>query len=140
MDKKRILIIDDSAMMRSALRKFLEDEQFTVCGEVEDGLIGIEKAKELSPDLIFLDFSMPGMNGVEAAPILKRALPNVPIILFTMHDQYVGKILAASHSVDRVLPKPSDLSELLNCIRSLLQLTSAVVCVASSIASYLSSS
>ena len=120
MDKKRILIIDDSAMMRSALRKFLEDEQFTVCGEAEDGLIGIEKAKELSPDLVFLDFSTPGMNGAEAASILKRAVPNVPIILFTMHDQYVGKILAASHSVDRVLPKPSDLSQILNCIRSLL--------------------
>jgi len=70
-------------MMRSALRKFLEDEQFTVCGEVEDGLIGIEKAKELSPDLVFLDFSTPGMNGAEAASILKRAVPNVPIILFT---------------------------------------------------------
>ena len=120
MDKKRILIIDDSAMMRSALRKFLEDEQFTVCGEAEDGLIGIEKAKELSPDLIFLDFSMPGMNGAEVAPILKRVLPKVPIILFTMHEQYIGKTLAASHSVDRVLPKPSDLSQILNCIRSLL--------------------
>jgi len=119
-DKKRILIIDDSAMMRSALRKFLEDEQFTVCGEAEDGLIGIEKAKELSPDLIFLDFSMPGMNGAEVAPILKRVLPKVPIILFTMHEQYIGKTLAASHSVDRVLPKPSDLSQILNCIRSLL--------------------
>ena len=137
--KTKILIIDDSAMMRSALRKFLEDEQFTVCGEAEDGLIGIEKAKELSPDLIFLDFSMPGMNGAAAAPILKRALPKVPIILFTMHDQYVAKILAASHSVDRVLPKPSDLSQILNCIRSLLPLTYAVVCVASSIATYLSS-
>jgi DNA-binding NarL/FixJ family response regulator len=124
-------------MMRSALRKFLEDEQFTVCGEAEDGLIGIEKAKELSPDLIFLDFSMPGMNGAEVAPILKRALPKVPIILFTMHEQYIGRTLAASHSVDRVLPKPADLSEILNCIRSLLPLTSAVVCVASGIASYL---
>jgi two-component system, chemotaxis family, chemotaxis protein CheY len=137
--KKRILIIDDSAAMRYALRKLLETEEFTVCGEAEDGLVGIAKAKELSPDLIFLDFSMPRMNGAEAAPILKQALPNVPIILFTMHEEYIGKTLAAAHSVDRVLPKPADLSEILECVRSLLPFTCIAVCAASGIASLFSS-
>jgi CheY-like chemotaxis protein len=137
--RKRILIIDDSAMLRSALRKLLESEQFIVCGEAEDGLKGIEKAKELSPDLIFLDFSMPRMNGAEAAPILKQTLPKVPIILFTMHEEYIGKTLAAAHYVDRVLPKPTDLSELLECVRSLLPFTCIAVCAASGIASWLSS-
>ena len=138
MEKKRILIIDDSAMMRYALRKLLENEQYTVCGEAEDGAIGIEKAKELSPDLIFLDFSMPKMNGAEAAPILKQLLPKVPIILFTMHEEYIAKTLATSHCVDRVLPKPSDLSQILACIRNLLPAASVIACAASGITSWFS--
>ena len=137
MRKRRVLIIDDNASMRSILRLLIENDQFTVCGEAEDGLRGIEKAKETSPDVILLDFAMPKMNGAEAAPILKNLLPNVPIILFTMYDESVGKTLAASKSVDRVLPKPATMKQLLDCIGSVLPLSPVAVCATSRVLSWL---
>jgi two-component system, chemotaxis family, chemotaxis protein CheY len=127
MPQKRILIIDDNPSIRSLLRSLIEsDGQFAVCGDAEDGVKGIEKAKQVSPDLILLDLAMPNMNGAEAAPILKRILPRVPIILFTMHQDSVGKALAAAVRVDRVIAKPDGMSRLLECIRDLLGLTTPI--------------
>jgi DNA-binding NarL/FixJ family response regulator len=124
MPKKRVLVVDDNPSIRSLLRSLIEsDEQFTVCGDAEDGVKGIEKAKQTSPDLILLDLSMPNMNGAEAAPILKRILPHVPIILFTMHKDSFGKALAAAVRVDRVIAKPDGMSRLLECMRDVLGLT-----------------
>ena len=76
---KRILIVDDLPELRKLIRAFLEEELgFHVCGEAIDGFDAIEKAKDLKPDLIVLDLSMPRMNGLEAAPRLKKILPKTP--------------------------------------------------------------
>jgi CheY-like chemotaxis protein len=56
-----------------------------VCGEAVDGVEGIAKALELSPDLIVMDLAMPRMGGVEASRHLKQKLPQVPIVLFTLY-------------------------------------------------------
>jgi PleD family two-component response regulator len=85
MSKKRVLITDEHPSIRFLLRSLVETEQFTVCGEAANGAEAIEKAKELAPDLILLDFSMPGMNGGETAKVLKKSMPQVRIILFTLH-------------------------------------------------------
>jgi two-component system chemotaxis response regulator CheY len=85
MSKKRVLITDEHPSIRFLLRSLVETEQFTVCGEAANGAEAIEKAKELAPDLILLDFSMPGMNGGETAEVLKKSMPQVRIILFTLH-------------------------------------------------------
>jgi chemotaxis response regulator CheB len=73
---KRILIVDDLPEMRKLIRTYIEEETgFCVCGEAIDGLDAIDKAQNLRPDLIILDASMPRMNGIEAAPKLKKLLP-----------------------------------------------------------------
>lgn len=83
---KRILIVDDLPQIRKLMRAYLEEETDTsVCGEAIDGFDAIEKAQNLKPDLIILDASMPRMNGIEAAPKLKKLLPETAIILFTFH-------------------------------------------------------
>jgi two-component system, NarL family, nitrate/nitrite response regulator NarL len=88
-----ILIVDDNPIIRQAVRRgFQERNGFQVCGEAIDGRDGIEKARQLKPDLIILDFSMPVMNGLEAAAVLTREMPSVPLILFTMH---VGSVVAS---------------------------------------------
>ena len=56
---------------------------FEVCGEAENGRVAIEKAQLLRPDLIVLDLSMPEMNGFEAARVLKRVMPTVPLIMYS---------------------------------------------------------
>ena len=79
-----ILIVDDSTIIRRALRFCLEQDcQWTVCGEAGDGRTALELAKDLKPDLIVLDLSMPGMNGFELARELKRVTPARPLLMFT---------------------------------------------------------
>jgi DNA-binding NarL/FixJ family response regulator len=81
---KRILIVDDSALIRQGLRRFWEDQSdWEVCGEAENGLAGIEQAKLLHPDIVLLDLSMPVMNGLDAARELKHLMPHVHLVMFT---------------------------------------------------------
>jgi DNA-binding NarL/FixJ family response regulator len=82
----RILIADDSPPMRCGLRTFLElNSEWQVCGEAVDGADAIRKARQLSPDLIVMDFSMPKMDGVEAAREIARSGTDIPILLLTLH-------------------------------------------------------
>src|ERR1700723_492576 len=83
---KRILVADDSAMIRKCLCRIFEIvADYDICAEAVNGEEAIALAIEHKPDLIVLDFQMPVMNGIEAAYELKRIMPNVPIILFTLH-------------------------------------------------------
>jgi DNA-binding NarL/FixJ family response regulator len=119
---KSILIVDDSEAVRNITRLFLESQaDLNVCGEAVDGVDGIEKAKTLKPDVILLDLAMPRMNGVEAASIIKRTLPNVRIIMFTLYLESVGKALASKVGVDAILSKPDGGWRMLDCIRSVLR-------------------
>jgi two-component system, chemotaxis family, chemotaxis protein CheY len=117
---KNILVVDDNASIRFLIRSLLESTGCLVCGEAEDGADAIEKAKQLKPDLICLDLSMPRMNGAEAASVLKRLMPGVPIILFTMHEDSIGQSLARAVGVDKVLGKPDGMSRLTESIAELL--------------------
>ncbi|HXN18566.1 MAG TPA: response regulator transcription factor [Candidatus Binatus sp.] len=118
---KNILIADDNAGVRALIRTYLEMQtEFEVCGEATDGVDAIEKIKELKPDLILLDLVMPKMNGAEVASIIKRTMPTVPIILFSVHGEKIGKSLASAVGVDIVLSKPDGISNLVESVKSLL--------------------
>src|ERR1700688_564389 len=82
----RILIADDSPPMRCGLRTFLElNSDWQVCGEAVDGADAVKKAHQLAPDLIVMDFSMPEMDGVEAAREIARSGTDIPILLLSLH-------------------------------------------------------
>jgi two-component system, NarL family, nitrate/nitrite response regulator NarL len=104
--KKRVLLVDDSAEIRSAIRpQFDSHPSFQVVGEAEHGKEAVEKAPGLRPDLIILDLSMPVMNGLEAAPLLIKALPNVWLILFTSHDAPGLEVLSRAAGIHVVVSK-----------------------------------
>lgn len=84
---------------------FEERNGFLICGEAVDGMDAIEKARQLKPDLIILDFSMPVMNGLQAAAVLSREMPGVPLILFTMHTAVVTASEARSAGISAIVPK-----------------------------------
>ena len=116
---KSVLIVDDSRLIREVVRDFFETlADWKVAGEAGDGVEAIQKARELKPDLILLDFSMPKMNGLEAASVLKKMLPNVHIIAFTMFADALGSKL--SSAVDLVVPKAEGLTVLAKAVQSLL--------------------
>jgi CheY-like chemotaxis protein len=116
-----LLICDDNPNIRYLLRTYVESRtSFEVCGEAEHGMDAIEKAKELQPDLILLDLSMPVMTGAEAAVILKRAMPRMKIILFSMHMDDVSASLGKAIGVDLMLSKSDSISKLADHLHALL--------------------
>jgi DNA-binding NarL/FixJ family response regulator len=82
----RILIADDSPPLRRGLRTLLGlNSEWQVCGEAVDGADAVEKAHELAPDIILMDFSMPQMDGVQAAREIAKSGTDIPILLFSLH-------------------------------------------------------
>jgi DNA-binding NarL/FixJ family response regulator len=82
----RILIVDDSPLVRQRLRDMLQKHpQWKVCGEAASGSEAVQRVQGLAPDLIVLDFLMPGMDGLQAAREIQKLLPDIPILMFTMH-------------------------------------------------------
>jgi DNA-binding NarL/FixJ family response regulator len=92
----------------------------TVSIEAANGADAIEKAKKLKPDLIILDLAMPRMNGAAAASILKSTMPDVPIILFSMYDDFMSKLLSSAVPVDLVLSKPDGMNDMVAHVEDLL--------------------
>jgi DNA-binding NarL/FixJ family response regulator len=80
---ERILIVDDHPLTRDALAALLEQHGFAVVGQAEDGEQAIERARELDPDLVLLDLSMPGLDGLEALPRLRAAAPRCEVVVLT---------------------------------------------------------
>ena len=120
---KGLLIVDDDAVIRSALRSFVEADGYRVCGEAADGVEAIKRARELQPDLVLLDLAMPRLNGAEVAGILKREMPRVKIILLTMYADHFSNKLVSSVGIHVVLSKPEGLSVLSERLKSLLNPT-----------------
>ncbi len=83
----RILLVDDHPIVRQGLKTLLEGRVgWEVIGEASDGAEAVEKAKELSPDVMVLDVTMPRMNGLEACRVLRRQAPKLEILFVTQHD------------------------------------------------------
>jgi len=91
----RILLADDHAIVRQGLKALLEREGFTVIAEAEDGQAAVRAARERCPDVAVLDFSMPLLNGRDAAREILQVCPRAKAILLTMHteDHYVLEAL-----------------------------------------------
>jgi DNA-binding NarL/FixJ family response regulator len=90
------------------------------CGEAADGVEGIEKAGTTKPDLVILDLAMPRMNGVEAAAVLSQTMPDLPIVLLTMYENFLGNSLALT-GVTAVVSKTDGMDKLVACVNSLLR-------------------
>lgn len=117
----KILIVDDSAHIRHLLRFFIEHRtDWQVCGEAENGKIGVEKVAELQPDAVILDLSMPVMNGLEAARVIARIAPNVQMVMFTMHTSEQLRKEAQAAGIKDVISKNSTIGDhLIGSLRNL---------------------
>jgi two-component system, NarL family, response regulator NreC len=116
----RILVVDDSAVIRRSLRSLIAETDWEICGEAENGKVGVEMAQTLSPDVVILDLAMPVMNGLEAARCIRETMPNVGIVLFTVHDAPQLSADARKAGVNEMVAKLADPSRLLSVIHSLL--------------------
>ena len=115
----RILIADDSPPVRRGLRTLVGlNSDWQVCGEAVDGADAVEKAHELAPDLILMDFSMPQMDGVQAAQKIAESGRDTPILLFTLNLSPQLMELARNAGLRGAMSK-SELSKLPYAIKAL---------------------
>jgi DNA-binding NarL/FixJ family response regulator len=118
---KHVLVVDDSFVVRQTVKRYLSTRgDVVVCGEAVNGREAVQRAMALKPDLVLLDLAMPELNGAEVASVLKSAMPDTRIILFTMYRENVGKYLSSAVGIDLVLSKPDGVSKLAAAIDTAL--------------------
>jgi len=118
----RIILADDHAIFREGLRALLQDQpHMEVLAEAEDGREAVRLARELKPDLVVMDVTMPGLNGVDATHQITSASPKIKVIALSMHadQRRVAEMLAAGAS--GYLLKNSAFEELLQAIQAVVE-------------------
>jgi DNA-binding NarL/FixJ family response regulator len=102
----RILIADDNPHMRQILRNLLEQNpDWQICGEAADGQDAISKVRQLAPDLVILDFLMPGMNGLDVAREISKVAPQTPMLMCTLYLSHQLTEIARNAGLRGAVPK-----------------------------------
>ena len=101
----RVLVVDDDDVLREALCELLIDRGFDVVGEARNGHEGVSLAIERRPDVVLIDFRMPGMDGLEATNRIKAKLPLIQSVVFTAYDDHTLNLEATRADVYCLLVK-----------------------------------
>jgi DNA-binding NarL/FixJ family response regulator len=118
----RVLIADDHESVRKGVCVILGTRgDIEVCGEASNGREAIDKAKELQPDLIILDITMPVLSGIDAAEVIRTALPHVPILFLSMHQSRQIVAEAKRIGVQGYVRKSEAATTLLNAVDAVLR-------------------
>jgi two-component system response regulator NreC len=115
----RILLADDHTIVLQGLSRFLQEQEgMDVVGQAKDGLTAVAMARELKPDVVIMDISMPGLSGIEATRQIRQENPNVKVIGLSMHaaKRYVQEMCKAGAC--GYLLKDCDFEELTGAIRT----------------------
>ncbi|MFD1177202.1 response regulator [Paenibacillus puldeungensis] len=118
----RILIVDDAAFMRMMIRDILTKNGFEVVGEAQDGAQAVEKFKELHPDLITMDITMPEMDGIAALKEIKKVDPNAKVIMCSAMGQQAMVIDAIQAGAKDFIVKPFQSDRVIEAINKTLGL------------------
>ena len=120
MDKIKILLVDDHAVLRDGIRALLGlHDDIEIVGEASEGKEAIEKAQELVPDVVVMDITMPGMDGLEAARRIRKKNPAVKVLVLTQHDNKEYVLSAIKAGVGGYVPKRALGVELVSAIRTM---------------------
>lgn len=113
---QRILIVDDAAFMRMMIKDILSKNGFEIAGEANDGAQAVEKYKELSPDLVTMDITMPEMDGITALKEIKKMDPNAKVIMCSAMGQQAMVIDAIQAGAKDFIVKPFQADRVLEAI------------------------
>jgi DNA-binding NarL/FixJ family response regulator len=118
----RVLIVDDNATIRNLVRSSIErNGEWEICGEAENGQVAVERVQQLQPDVVILDLQMPIMNGLEAARQIIRLVPNMAMVMLTMHN--CAQLLQEARSAgikDVVSKSDGNLNDLLASLKNVV--------------------
>jgi DNA-binding NarL/FixJ family response regulator len=117
----RILIADDHEIFRRGLRSLLESHvEWEVCGEATDGQEAVERVKELNPDVVVLDITMPRMNGLEAARVIRTEAPRSKMVILSQHEPSLMRQAALSAGARAYVTKSEVSRELMMAIETMI--------------------
>lgn len=117
----KILIVDDSKTSRKILRGILEGAGHSVIGEGSNGEEGFLKYKELHPDVVTLDITMPTMDGIEALQLLKKEDENAKVIMITALGQKEKMIQAIKFGASEFITKPFEDDDVISAVRKVME-------------------
>jgi DNA-binding NarL/FixJ family response regulator len=127
MQPLRLLLVDDHALFREGLVSLLSyQEDFTVVGEAEDSKGALEQARTLQPDIVLMDVELPGEDGVAATQRLKMEMPNITVVMLTVHDDSQTLFEAIKAGAQGYLVKNVRSRELLEQLRGLARGEAAI--------------
>jgi DNA-binding NarL/FixJ family response regulator len=115
----RVVIVDDHVVVRAGLSQLLATtDDIEVVGEAEDGSLAVSKVGELMPDVVLMDLSMPGLDGVEATRLVKQAFPEVHVVVLTSFGDQARIMAALEAGADGYLLKHADPEQIIAAMRS----------------------
>ncbi|ADZ84151.1 response regulator [Cellulosilyticum sp. ST5] len=117
---KRVLIVDDAAFMRMMIKDILSKNGYEVAGEAENGLRAVEKYKELTPDLVLMDITMPEMNGIDAVKNIKALDPGAKIVMCSAMGQQAMVIESIQAGARDFIVKPFQADRVLEAVRKVV--------------------
>ncbi|WP_368654825.1 response regulator [Ornithinibacillus sp. 4-3] len=117
---QKILIVDDAAFMRMMIKDILTKNGFEVVGEAQDGAEAVEKYKELEPDLVTMDITMPEMDGITALKEIKQVNPNAKVIMCSAMGQQAMVIDAIQAGAKDFIVKPFQADRVIEAIQKAL--------------------
>lgn len=120
----KILLVDSNVQMRVLAKALIETREGWQVSEAVDGCDAVVKASELKPDLVVLDFAMPGLNGLQAAERICSSFPDLPIVLYTFYGFDAMIAEAKKHGIREVVDKAANGEYLLEAIERHLPLKS----------------
>lgn len=118
----RILIVDDHEIFRKGLSTLLESlPDVDVCGEAADGFEAVDKAKQLNPDVVVMDISMPRVDGLQATRVIRSEVPGAHVVILSQHDSSYMRSAALKAGASAYVTKSQVSCCLLNAIESVIQ-------------------
>lgn len=108
----KVLVVDDCAEFRKLLERLLRELGFEICGSVGSGLAALDDLDAAAPDVVILDLAMPGLNGLEAAKLIRERRRGVKTVILTMHSAPEYREAAAQAGVDAYVCKTDLMPEL----------------------------
>lgn len=115
-----ILVVDDASFMRMMIKDILSKNGFTILGEAENGLKAVEKYKELNPDLVIMDITMPEMDGIQAVKEIKKINSNAKIVMCSAMGQQAMVIEAIQAGAKDFIVKPFQADRVVEAVKKVL--------------------
>ena len=119
---KRIVIVDDHPLFRKGLEQLINssDDAFAICGEAGDAAEGMTRIREMKPDMVIVDLSLPGANGIELIKNIRAEFEKLPILILSMHDESLYALRALRAGAQGYVMKQEALENVIGAIRDVL--------------------